>query len=303
MRPLAALLHALAVLIGVLTLVFLLLHATPGDPVDVLLGEQASPSDRERMREALGLEGNLGAQWLRAMGALASGDWGESFYSRRPVLALLLERLPWTALLAFGGLAGGLLLGVPAGLIAGLAVGRWPDRLLSVPVTLVLASPTFLIASLLVWLGAVKLGLFPVAGHDAPLAWVLPVCTVSLVVAAPLARMLRASVADAANAPHLRTAAAKGLSPLRILLAHRLRPALLPVLALLGMQLGGLLGGAVITEVCFAWPGVGSLLVEAIQRRDYPLIQGCVLMVSLAWMVSHRLTDWLAARVDPRLRG
>jgi len=174
MRALTAVLHALAVLLGVLTLVFLLLHTAPGDPVDILLGEHAGPANRERLREALGLDGSLILQWLRGIAALATGDWGEAIHARRPVLTLIGERLQVTALLAFGGLAGGLLMGVPVGLVAGLAVGRWPDRLLAVPVTLVLATPTFLIASLLVWLGAVKLGLFPVAGHDAPLAWVLP---------------------------------------------------------------------------------------------------------------------------------
>jgi len=302
-RPLKALTHTLAVLAGVLTLVFLLLHATPGDPLDVLLGEQAGPGDRERMQRALGLDRSLPEQWARGMLRLATGQWGHSIYAQRPVFELIAERLPYTLQLAAGGALGGLLLALPVGLACGLRAGGGIDRLLAVPVTLILAMPTFLIASLLVWLGAVRLALFPVAGHDAPGAWVLPTLTVALVVAAPLARMLRASVAEAGDAPHLRTALAKGLPAARVLLAHRLRPALLPVLALFGLQLGGLLGGAVITEACFAWPGIGSLLVEAIQRRDYPLVQGCVLVVSLAWLLLHRLTDFLAARVDPRLRA
>jgi peptide/nickel transport system permease protein len=298
---LRALAHTLAVLIGVLTLVFLLLHAAPGDPLDVLLGESGTAADRERLARALGLDRSLPEQWARGLLELATGHWGQSLYSQRPVFDLIVERLPYTLELALGGALGGLLLALPLGLVAGLDAGGTLDRLLAVPVTLVLAMPTFLIASLLVWVGAVELALFPVAGHEAPGAWVLPVLTVSLVVAAPLARMLRASVAEAGTATHLRTARAKGLTSGRILVVHRLRPALLPVLALFGLQLGGLLGGAVITEACFAWPGLGSLLIEAIQRRDYPLVQGCVLVVSVAWLILNRVTDLLAAWVDPRL--
>jgi peptide/nickel transport system permease protein len=300
MLLLHALLKLLLVVLGVTSLTFLLLHLVPGDPVEVILGEQATAADREALRQALGLDQPLLQQWLESHLRLLSGDWGLSLHSRLPVLALIGERLFATVALAVTGLLLALALALPGGVLTAFSPKARTSRVVNGLVLLLLSTPTFVIALLLTLLLAVELGWVPVSGMDSALSWVAPTLTIGLAIAPALTRMVNAAVADCLREPWVRTAQAKGLSRRAVLLNHVLLPASLPVLTLLGMQFGALLGGAVITEVCFGWPGLGSLLLEAIQRRDYPLVQGCVLVTSLMYVLVSRGVEWLAAWLDPR---
>ncbi|TVQ87995.1 MAG: ABC transporter permease [Chromatiaceae bacterium] len=292
---------ALVVMFGVSTLVFLLLHLIPGDPVDAMLGETARAADREELRQALGLHLPVYAQYQRYLGGLLRLDLGQSLRDQRPVAALLAERLPATALLAVAALSVALLLALPLGVLAARHRGRALDGAAMSFSLLGISLPNFWLGPLLILVFSLWLGWTPVSGNDGPVSLILPALTLGTGLAAILARMVRASVLEVLNEDYVRTARAKGLSEVQVLRHHALRNAWLPVLTLVGLQLGGLLGGAVITETVFAWPGIGSLTVEAIQARDYPVVQGCVLLISLITVLINTLTDLLYARIDPRI--
>lgn len=289
--------------VGVASVVFLLLHLVPGDPVDVMLGESARPAQREALRAALGLDRPLLAQWLDWLAGLARGDLGDSLAAGAPVAGLLLERLPATVALAAAAAAVALALGLPLGVLAALTRGSAWDRTAIGVALLGAAVPAFWLGPLLVLVFALWLGWLPVSGADAPGALVLPALTLGTGMAAVLARMVRAALLEVLDEDWVRTARAKGLPPGRVVVAHALRVAAAPVVTLLGLQAGALLGGAVITETVFAWPGLGSLLVESIQRRDYPVVQACVLAVALAYVAANAAADAVCALLDPRLRG
>ncbi len=299
---LARLFAALWVSLGVVTLVFSLIHWVPGDPVEVMMGEAGSGADREAMRHALGLDRPLGQQWLHFVGGLFQGDLGHSLYNQMPVSALLLPRLVATAELAAAALAVALLLALPLGLLAAARRASVWDTLGSGFSLLGVSIPNFWLGPLLVLVFSLGLGWFPVSGRDGWASLVLPALTLGTALAAILARMIRGSLLEVMGEDFIRTAKAKGLSPWRIWVGHGLRNAGLPVLTVLGMQLGALLGGAVVTESVFSWPGLGTLLIEAIQRRDYPVVQGTVLLISLSYVLINLLTDLLSARIDPRIR-
>lgn len=292
---------ALVVMFGVSTLVFLLLHLIPGDPVDAMLGETARAADREQLRQALGLHLPVYEQYQRYLGGLLRLDLGLSLRDQRPVAALLAERLPATALLAVAALSVALLLALPLGVLAARHRGRALDGAAMSFSLLGISLPNFWLGPLLILVFSLWLGWTPVSGNDGPVSLILPALTLGTGLAAILARMVRASVLEVLNEDYVRTARAKGLSEAQVLRRHALRNAWLPVLTLVGLQLGGLLGGAVITETVFAWPGIGSLTVEAIQARDYPVVQGCVLLISLITVLINTLTDLLYARIDPRI--
>jgi peptide/nickel transport system permease protein len=303
MRRLAeGLFDTLIVLFGVTTLVFLLLVLVPGDPVDMVLGESAAAADREAMRAAMGLDRPLAERWLAFYLDLLRGDLGDSLARRQPVAELIAQRLPATLQLAAAAFALVLLLALPLGALAARYQGRWPDRLARVFALLGVSLPNFWLGPLLVLLFSIGLGWTPVSGSQGAASLVLPAITLGLSMAAISTRMVRSSLLEVESRPFLRTARCKGLSEPRILLRHTLPNAMLPVITLFGLQLGGLLGGAVITEVVFAWPGIGSLLVDAIRQRDYPVVQGVVLCIALGYVLVNRASDLLAAAVDPRLR-
>lgn len=302
-RLIALLAPALVVLLGVATLVFLLLHLAPGDPVEAMLGEQASAADRAALREALGLDAPLPLQYLRFLRDLAHGDLGASLHTREPVAAAILERLPHTAVLAVAALAIALALALPLGLRGALAVGSVAETLTSVAAVLGMALPSFVLGPLLMIVFAVWLGWLPVAAPGTAAGLVLPALTLGLALAALLARMVRATVREVLDEDYIRAARARGLSERRVLWRHALANAALPLLTVVGMQLGALLGGAVITEIVFGWPGLGQLTIEAIQRRDYPLVQACVLVVSVSYVLINLATDALYGLCDPRTRG
>lgn len=293
---------ALVVVLGVCTLVFLLIHLVPGDPVEAMLGESARPADREALRAALGLDRPLVEQYLTYLGRLARLDLGESLRDRRPVRDILAERIAPTLELAAAALALALLIAVPLGVLAArhrggaLDAGAMGFSLLGVSI------PNFWLGPVLILVFSLWLGWTPVSGREGAASLVLPALTLGTGLAAVLARMVRASVLEVLEEDYVRTARAKGISEGAVLWGHALRSAWLPVLTLVGLQLGALLGGAVITETVFAWPGVGSLLVEAIQGRDYPVVQACVLLVSLTYVAVNTLTDLVYAWVDPRIR-
>lgn len=293
---------AAIVVSGVLCLVFLLIQLVPGDPVEVMLGESASQVDRQALRVALGLDRSLAVQLGSYLSQLAQGDLGTSLFSQRSISELLRERIPATLLLAAAALVIALSLAVPLGIMAALRKDSLWDTAAMGFALLGVSIPNFWLGPLLILVFSLGLGWFPVSGTQGGGAWVLPALTLGTALAAILSRMVRSSLLEVLNEDYMRTARAKGLSPSRVVWVHGMRNALLPVITLLGLQLGALLGGAVITETVFAWPGVGSLTIEAIQRRDYPLVQACVLLISLSYVFINLLTDLLYAWIDPRIR-
>ncbi len=299
---LARLFSAVWVSLGVATLVFGLIHWVPGDPVEVMLGESGNGADRQAMRHALGLDQPLWLQWLHFIAGLFKGDLGRSLYSQTAVTELLLPRLGATVELAVAALGIALLLAIPLGLLAAARRGSAWDTFSSGFALLGVSIPNFWLGPLLVLMFSLWLGWFPVSGRDGLASLVLPAVTLGTALAAILSRMIRSSLLEVMSEDFIRTAKAKGLSPYRVWIGHGLRNAWLPVLTVLGMQLGTLLGGAVVTENVFNWPGLGTLLIESIQRRDYPVVQGAVLLISLSYVLVNLLTDLLYARIDPRIR-
>lgn len=303
MNPLLKrLLRAVPVVFGVLLLTFLLVHLVPGDPVEVMLGESASAADRVALRAELGMDRPLPRQFADYLGRLAQGDFGRSIHSHAEISGLLAERLPATAVLALLSLSLALAAGVPLGIVAALCHNRWPDRLATLSALTLSAMPHFWLGPLLMLVFAVWLGWLPVSGMESAASIVLPAVTLASGLAAILTRMTRASLLEVLNEDFVRTARAKGLPERVVILRHALRPALLPVLTVAGLQLGSLLAGAVITETVFGWDGVGRLLVESIEKRDYPVTQACVLVIALGYVAVNRLTDLAYVRLDPRVR-
>jgi peptide/nickel transport system permease protein len=296
------LLTAVWVIFGVASLVFFIIHWVAGDPVEVMLGESAAAADREALRQALGLDRPLLEQWGAFMANTFTGNLGQSLHHHTAVSELLAQRIPATAELTLAALLIAVLIAIPTGLLAAARRGSAWDIGATGFSLLGISIPNFWLGPLLVLAFSLGLGWFPVSGRSGALSLVLPAITLGTAQAAILARMLRSSLLEVMHEDFIRTARAKGLSSYQVWVRHGLRNAWLPVLTLLGMQLGALLGGAVITETVFNWPGLGTLMIESIQRRDYPLVQGCVLVISLGYVCINLLTDLLYLRIDPRIR-
>lgn len=290
------------VVLGVVVLVFLLIHFIPGDPVDVMLGESAQPADREALRVSLGLDKPILDQLVIYINGLISLDLGHSLHSQQPITALLAERIPATVELALAALVVTLIMALPLGLIAAARHNTAWDQGAMAFSLLGVSIPNFWMGPLLILVFALGLGWFPVSGRDEAGAVILPALTLGTSLAAILARMIRSSVLEVLGENFIRTAYAKGLSRRQVLIRHALPNAMLPVITILGLQLGTLLAGAVITETVFSWPGIGLLTIEAIQSRDYPVVQACVLLIALTYVVINSLTDLLYALIDPRIR-
>ena len=299
---LSRLLTAVWVMFGVASLVFFILHWVPGDPVEVMLGESAAVADREALRQALGLNLPVVEQWTRFLTNTLRWDLGESLYYQQAVSSLLAQRFAATLELAAAAFLIAVLIALPTGILAAARRGRAADLTAMGFSLLGVSIPNFWLGPLLVLAFSLGLGWFPVSGRSGLLSLVLPAITLGTGLAAILSRMVRSSLLEVMNEDFIRTARAKGLPSWAVWLRHGMRNAWLPVLTLLGIQLGALLGGAVITETVFNWPGLGTLLVESIQRRDYPVVQGCVLLISLCYVAINLLTDLLYARIDPRIR-
>ena len=296
------LLTALSVILGVMCVVFLLLHLVPGDPVEVMLGESAQAADREALRQALGLDEPIPVQLWSYLQDLAQLDLRTSLYSGRPISELLWERLPATIELGVASLLLALTLAIPLGVFAAIKketvwdFGAMGFALFGVSI------PNFWMGPMLILFGALWLGGFPVSGREGFASIVLPAITLGTAMAAILSRMVRSTLLEVLTEDFIRTARSKGLTEWAITLRHGLRNALLPVITLLGLQFGALLSGAVITETVFSWPGIGSLVVEAIHRRDYPVVQAAVLLISVSYVLINLFTDLVYAWVDPRVR-
>lgn len=296
------LLQALLVVFGVLLLAFLLIHLVPGDPVEVMLGESATGADRAILRATLGLDQPLWQQFGHYLLNFTQGDFGQSIHTKQSISTLILERYPATLKLALSALIIGLLVGVPLGIYSALRAGRWQDLLVTLISVRLSAMPAFWLGPLLMLVFAVWLGWLPVSGMDSVAALILPAVTLGLGLSAILTRMTRASLLEVLDDDFIRTARAKGLSERDVILKHAMRAALLPIITIVGLQMGGLLAGAVITETMFSWDGVGRLLVESIEKRDYPVTQACVVVVALSYVLVNLATDILYQWADPRVR-
>jgi peptide/nickel transport system permease protein len=293
------------VLFGVTLVVFAMTWLTPGDPVVALLGDSAqgiTGQAREDLRRQLGLDRPWPAQYLDYVGGLVRGDLGTSVRSRRPVLREVLDRLPATAELALAGLAIAVALGVSLGVAAALRKRTWVDAL-AIAVALVGVSvPVFWSGFLLMLVFSLDLGWLPASGRGTWRHLVLPAVTVGVSSAAFIARITRGAVLETLGQDYVRTARAKGVAERIVVVRHALRNALLPIVTVVGLQLGGLLGGAVLTESVFAWPGVGRMLVDAILARDLPLVQGSVLVVALLFILVNLAVDLSYAAINPKVR-
>jgi len=293
---------AMVVVLGVSCLVFLLIHLVPGDPIEVMLGESSQLADREALRHTLGLDLPVYVQLQQYFDGLMHLDLGTSLYSKRPIVDILSERIPATLELAIAGLFVSMIVAFPLGILAAIRKDTLWDGGAMTFSLLGISVPNFWMGPLLILVFSLWLGWFPVSGKDGVASLVLPAVTLGTALAAILSRMIRSSLLEVLNEDYIRTARAKGLSERSVILHHALRNALLPVITLMGLQLGVLLGGAVITEIVFSWPGVGQLTIEAIQRRDYPVVQACVLLISIAYVLVNTLTEFVYAGLDPRIR-
>lgn len=288
--------------VGVATLVFALIHATPGDPVDAMLGESASPASRSELRADLGLDRPLSEQYAGFLVGLVRGDLGTSIHSREPVAALIAEHFPMTALLAASALGLAVMVAIPLGLLAAARADGPIDRWCLAVSLLGVSIPNFWLGPMLVLAFSIALGLLPVAGSGSAWHLILPAVTLGSSLAGVLTRMTRSAVVDVLSQDYIRTARAAGASEIRTLTRHALANALTPLISVIGLQAGSLLAGSVITETIFAWPGIGRLTVDAIRSRDYPLVQGCVLVIAGSYIVINLVTDLAYAWADPRLR-
>jgi ABC-type dipeptide/oligopeptide/nickel transport system permease component len=296
------LLWALPALWLIFTMVFLLIHIVPGDPVVQMLGEGASAQDIQQLRHSLGLDLPLGVQYVHYLDGVVHGDLGTSLRYREPVLKIVIDRYPATLELAFVALLVCIALAVPAGVIAAARQGRAADHAIGVVSLLGLSVPNFALGPLLILLFSIEIGWLPVSGRGGWQHLVLPAVTLGAALAAILTRMVRSAMLEELFSDYVRTARAKGLSERRVLLRHAFPNALFPVVTILGLQFGTLLAGTIVTEMIFSWPGIGRLAVSAIEARDYPLLQGCILVIAVSYVLVNLLTDVVYAVVDPRVR-
>ena len=289
-------------MLGVVTVVFLIVHLIPGDPVEIMLGEQARAVDREALRHEMGLDKPIHLQYVAFLKDLVHGDLGQSLHTKQPVLTSIARRLPATIELAAAAMAVALLLAIPLGLLAAYKRDSLVDQGSMLFALLGISMPNFWLGPLLIIVFSLKLGWFPVSGRGSLAHVVLPAITLGTAMAAILTRMTRASMLDVIKSDYITTARAKGVRESLVVLKHAFRNALIPVVTIVGLQIGGLLAGSIITETIFAWPGIGRLTIQAINARDYPLVQGCVLIIALGYVLVNFATDLLYGLIDPRIR-
>ncbi|MGV0717195.1 ABC transporter permease [Mycolicibacterium sp. XJ662] len=304
------LLYSAVVMVGVVVVVFTLVHLVPGDPVRIALGTRYTPEAYEALRQASGLDKPMWQQFFGYLGSALTGDLGVSFRNGDPVTLILLERLPATVSLAMVGVLLALLIALPAGIWSALHEGRLSDAIVRMGSQFGVSIPDFWMGILLIALFATTLGWLPTSGYrpllQDPAGWlrhiVLPALTVALVAAAIMTRYVRSAVLEVAATGYVRTARSKGLSPTVVTFRHTVRNALIPILTITGIQLATILGGVIVVEVVFAWPGLGRLVYNAVAARDYPVIQGAVLLIAALFLLINLIVDALYAVVDPRIR-
>jgi len=290
------------VLFGVATLVFSLIHLVPGDPVQAMLGESASPSDIAELRTRLGFDRPLYVQYGSFLKGAITGDLGASLRTNQSVTEAIVERLPATIELAFAAMTVAVLIAIPLGILAAVRAGTAVDLGATTLALIGISMPNFWLGPLLAIVFSVTLGWLPVSGRGTLAHLVLPAITLGAPLAAVLARMTRASVIEELRELYVLAARARGVSRARAVLRHAFRNSLIPIVTVLGLQFGAVLTGAVITETIFAWPGVGRLLIQSISFRDYPLVQGCILMIAVTYVSMNLITDLVYGFLDPRIR-
>ncbi len=294
---------AIAVLWGVATIVFLLLHVLPGDPAETILaGSGASQVEINQTRQQLGLDDPLPVQYGQYLWNTLHGDLGRSFFSNRPVTLTIAEQLPATLQLAAAALLVAVIVGFSLGILAALRADTWIDQMAMGVAVLGVSVPVFWSGLLLIWIFSVCLNWLPATGADSWRHLVMPAIVLGLVGAGPVARLTRASLLNALRADYITMAQAKGLPQTIVVSRHALRNAVIPVITLIGLQAGFLLGGTVITEAVFARPGLGRLVVDAILWKDLPVVQGVVLLIAATYVVINLLVDLVTLTLDPRLR-
>lgn len=297
------LVSAILVIFGVTLLVFTMVRLVPGDPVDIMFANQPRPTAEQRaaIRRQLGLDLPIHLQYFRFVGRAFQGDLGRSFRTKQPVTSEIVARLPNTVKLTVASLSVAVLFGVCAGMLAAMFKGSWIDATTMVIAILGVSLPGFWLGLMLILLFAVQLGWFPVSGAATWRHLVLPAVTLGVLTSGILARMTRSSLLEELSRDYVRTARAKGLRESAVIARHALRNALIPVVTIVGLQLGQLLSGAFIIEAVFAYPGIGLLAVNALQARDFPLIQGIVLFVAVIYVVVNLVVDLLYCLIDPRV--
>ena len=297
------------VLLGVSVLVFAIMHVVPGDPVRLIAGPDAPEEVVARMRAELGLERPLHVQYLSFLGRALQGDLGHSLRSRAAVVDEILARFPATLELTTVSMAIAVLIGIPLGLVSAVRRATWVDYTAMGASLSTLSMPIFWVAIVAIWLFSLQLGWLPVSGRAGPVwQWeglrhiVLPAATLATTSVAIISRLTRSGMLDVLGREYVTTARAKGVPEVRVVGKHALKNALIPVVTVVGLQYGFLLGGAVVTETIFAWPGVGRLAMTSILQRDYPVVQGCVLLVAVLFVLINLAVDLLYGWLDPRIR-
>ena len=296
------LLGLIPTLLIVAVIVFLFVHMLPGDPARIIAGPEADASVIELVREELGLNRPLWSQFLHYMGNIFQGDFGTSLVSKRPVTEEIASRFMPTLLLTLASMAWATLFGLVIGIVAAVWRNRWPDTLSMIIAVSGISFPAFALGMLLMQVFSVELGWLPTVGADSWQHYILPSLALGAAVAAVMARFTRASFVEVLQEDYIRTARAKGLSETMVIIRHGLRNAMIPVLTMMGLQFGFLLGGSIVIEKVFNWPGLGRLLVDSVEMRDYPVIQAEVLLFSLEFIVINLVVDLLYAAINPTIR-
>ncbi len=296
------LLYTVPVIWLVVSVVFLLIHLVPGDPIQQMLGEGASAADMQAARHAYGLDVPVGQQYLKYWTGVFHGDLGRSMRFDQPVLKIVSQRYPQTLQLTVASMIVALLISIPAGVRSARRRNRWDDRTLSFVSLLGLSFPNFALGPILILFFSIQLGWLPVSGSGSVAHLILPAVTMGASLAAILTRMVRTAMLEELSQDYIRTARAKGLSERTVVYKHALRNALVPVLTVVGLQFGALLAGAIVTETIFSWPGIGRLTIQAIGNRDYYLVQGCILMIGLTYLLVNFMTDFFYSLSNPRIR-
>jgi peptide/nickel transport system permease protein len=290
------------VLFGIVTIVFFLIHFIPGDPVDIMLGDYAVAADKAALRHSLGLDKPVLTQYVDNLGNLLKGNLGTSIHSKRAVLSEIWERFPASAELMLGAMAIAVLMAFPLGILSAIKPYGILDGISMFISFLGISMPHFWLGPLLIIFFSIELNWLPINERGGLDHLILPAITLGTAMAAMLSRMIRSSLLEVLGEDYIRNARAKGLPEYKVIVKHALRNALIPVITILGLQIGVLLSGAIITEYIFDWPGMGSLLLDGIYNRNYPLVQGCILFIAAIYVIMNLLTDIAYAWADPRVR-
>ena len=294
------LLQAIFVLLGVSLVAFIILHLS-GDPLSLLISSGATPEQEAAIRTKMGLDDPLYIQYFRFLAQILHGDFGESLYYKQSTLSLIMNRLPATIQLTFAGMLVAIVIGIPLGIIAATKKDSVVDSVVRIIAICGQAIPSFWLGLMMILIFSVKLKWLPTSGRGTFAQMIMPAITVGLFSMASVCRLTRSTMIETLKTDYIRTAKAKGLHKARIIVVHALRNSLLPVVTTIGMEIGHLLGGTLLTETIFSWPGIGSLVVQAITNRDYPLVQTAVLITAFMFVIVNLIVDLLYAVIDPRI--